>query len=310
MSGGHWAEIEDFGILWGMKIIVFVHRYLGRFLLPIFLYPVVAYYWLTNSRARGASRLYLEKLNGAFPDVPVKVSAWSVFKHFMAFAHSILDRVAAWTGLLEKREIVFDSRPEIQSRLVAGQGVMMVAAHMGCLEVCQALANTEHVIKLNVLVHTSNAERMNALLKPLNQENQLDLIEVGTIGPATTLALAQKISRGEVVVMVGDRVPVSGEKNTISTEFLGATAAFALGPWVLAHVLKCPVYTLFCLPEKNGYRIHCDLLTERVVLPRGNRSEKVLDYLNLYVGRMEQYCRVAPLQWFNFYPYWGNQDQS
>ena len=78
----------------------------------------------------------------------------------------------------------------------------------------------------------------------------------------------------------------------------------------MAHVLKCPVYTLFCLRRSKGYDIHCELLAERVTLPRKERLEQVQIYLNEYIRRMENYCKLAPLQWFNFYPYWVDPDKQ
>ena len=232
MADRHWAEIEDFGILWGMRLLIFVHRYLGRFILPIFLYPVVTYYWLTNSRARASSREYLTRVAASAADVDIQPDGWTVFRHFMHFAHSVLDRVAAWTGLLDRDKVVFPLRAEVEARLQRNQGVMMISAHMGCLEVCRALASLKDDIKLNVLVHTTNAARMNAVLEPLNSEHALELIEVSSVTPATTIELVNKINQGELVVMVGDRVPVSGADNTVTADFLGAPAQFALGPWI------------------------------------------------------------------------------
>lgn len=303
----HWSEIEDFGIVWGMRFLVIVHRYLGRWLLPIFLYPVVAYYLATNRIARRSSMEYLRQLLEYAPDTPVRANPWFCFRHFLNFAHSMLDRVAAWTGLLDRKDVPFPNRGEVEQRLARGQGVMMMAAHLGCLEVCRALASHQNDIKLNLLVHTKNAKRMNELLQPLNLHRQLELIEVTHVNPGTAIVLEQKIKQGEVVVVVGDRVPVGGDKNTVIADFLGAPARFAQGPLVLAHVLKCPVYTLFCLRHADGYHIYCELLAERISLPRKNRAEELLRYTHMYIERLEKYCQLTPLQWFNFYPYWTDR---
>ena len=138
----------------------------------------------------------------------------------------------------------------------------------------------------------------------LNLHRQLELIEVTEVSPATAILLKDKINRGEVVVVVGDRVPVTGHKNTVTANFLGEPALFAQGPLVLAHVLKCRVVTLFCLRQQGKYHVYCEPFAERIELPRKRRQEELQRYVELYVRRLEKYCSVTPLQWFNFYPYW------
>ncbi len=300
----HWSNLEDFGVVWGMRLLVWVHRYIGWWLMPLFLYPVVAYYWATNKLARSSSMTYLTRLKATAPEVTVKPDAWHCMKHFLSFAHSILDRASAWTGSINHDNVAFPNRLFIEDYIRSGRGVMMIAAHLGCLEVCRALADQRNDIKLNLLVHTKNAQKMNQLLEPLNLHRQLELIEVTDVNPGTAIRLAHKIDQGEIVVVVGDRVPVTGEKNTITAKFLGHDAHFAQGPFVLAHVLKCRVLTMFCLRHAHGYQIHCEPLAERVHLPRKTRNEALQTYVESYVKRLEEHCRIAPLQWFNFYPYW------
>jgi predicted LPLAT superfamily acyltransferase len=304
----HWSNIEDFGILWGMRFLLWIHRYLGRWLLPIFLYPVIGYYLLTNRLARKASLEYLARLKGYSPNVTVQANAWWCFRHFLSFANSLLDRVSAWTGVLNTDNLVFENRHQLQTQLEKGRGVLMLTAHLGCLEVCRALASFRTDVKLNILVHSKNAARVNALLQPMNLHRSLELVEVTEVSPATAILLNSKIEQGEIVVVVGDRVPVVGAKNTVTSNFLGAPASFAQGPFILAHVLKCPVWTMFCLKQGNKYHIYCEPFAERVSLPRNTRMQELHRYLARYIERLEHYCQLTPLQWFNFYPYWQDQD--
>ncbi len=311
----HWSNIEDFGVVWGMRFLLWIHRYIGRWVLPFFMYPVIAYYLLTNRLARNSSRQYLTRLKAYAPGVPVAPTAWWSFRHFLSFAHSILDRVSAWTGVLNTDDLVFTNRAEVEAHLNKGQGVLLITAHLGCLEVCRALAGSRTDIKLNILVHTKNAERINALLAPMSMHRHLELIEVSEVNPATAIKLHNKISQGEFVVIVGDRVPspgkVSGrDSSTVSVDFLGAPAKFAQGPFILAHVLKCPVMTMFCLRQGSKYHIHCEPFADRVYLPRKTRQQDLQHYVKLYVERLEHYCQLTPLQWFNFYPYWEDDEQT
>ena len=310
----HWYNIEEGGVLWGMRMLVGAYRLFGRWLFTILLYPVIAYYIAFNRNARKASREYLTRLNAFDSNCQVAPTARNTYKHFINFAHSVLDRISAWTGVLTLEDLVFEHREDLARPLQRGQGVLLIGSHLGCLEVCRAFASLKDDIRLNVLVHTRNAERMNRLLKPLNMDHQLELIEVTNINPGTAVMLNTRIQNGEIVVVVGDRVPVATEANpasaqqasTLTVEFLGAPARFPRGPWVLAHLLKCPVLTLFCIKRDGKYHVHCEPFAERIHLPRANREENMKREVQRYVARLEHYCKVVPLQWYNFYPFWGD----
>ncbi len=69
----HWAKVEERGIIWGMHFLLKVYLLFGRNVLQVFLYPVVSYYWLINTRARKASRQYLEKISSYQGDPAINV---------------------------------------------------------------------------------------------------------------------------------------------------------------------------------------------------------------------------------------------
>jgi predicted LPLAT superfamily acyltransferase len=132
-----------------------------------------------------------------------------------------------------------------------------------------------------------------------------NVVEVDTLGPDTAIALRERVERGEVLVIAGDRTPPSDNGRVVQAEFLGAPANFPEGPFVLAHLLECPVYLLVCLREQGRYRVHLEPLAERVRLPRGARAAALRDHVQDFAGRLERHCLRAPLQWFNFYDFWS-----
>ncbi|HRE16014.1 MAG TPA: hypothetical protein PLW86_02970, partial [Rhodocyclaceae bacterium] len=86
--------------------------------------------------------------------------------------------------------------------------------------------------------------------------------------------------------------------------FLGASACFPQGPYILASLLECPVYLFFCVEEADGYRIVFEPFADQVMLPRGRREAAMAEYAQRYAHRLEALCRQAPLQWFNFFDFW------
>jgi predicted LPLAT superfamily acyltransferase len=58
------------------------------------------------------------------------------------------------------------------------------------------------------------------------------------------------------------------------------------------------------LREDDTYRARFERLAERVDLPRGKRETAAAEYAALFARRLEELCRAAPFDWFNFYPFW------
>ena len=155
-----------------------------------------------------------------------------------------------------------------------------------------------------MLVHTRHAENFNRLISSFSPKSSVRLIQVTEVGPGTAILLSEAISRGEWVVVMGDRVPVGESKRICTVPFMGSLANFPQGPFILGALLKCPAYLLFCLPDGKGYQVHFEQFADRIVLPRGNRERAVVDYIRRYAARLEAHVRLAPLQWFNFYSFW------
>jgi predicted LPLAT superfamily acyltransferase len=303
-SAVHWASVKEIGAAWGIRALLAIYRVFGRTLLFFALYPVVTYFFLTNRLARAASHDYLTRLTAYAPDAPIQATWGATFRHFLSFAASVYDRVAAWTGTISLDDLTFTGREALAALMDEKRGAVLVTAHMGSLEVCRAMARQRSNMRLNVLVHTEHAERINRVMQRVSPDQTVELIEVGTIDPGVAIRLAHKVANGEFIVVTGDRVPVHGSR-TVAVDFLGCTAAFPQGPFVLASLLKCPVLSMICLAEGRGFHVFIETFGERIVLRRGRREEDLRRYVAAFARRLEDACRRAPLQWFNFYPFWG-----
>jgi predicted LPLAT superfamily acyltransferase len=168
----------------------------------------------------------------------------------------------------------------------------------------RALGVREGALKVNAIVYTAHAQRFLGVLKRANPAVAENVVEVDELGPETAIALRDKVDRGEILVIAGDRTPPSGNGRVVTADFFGAPANFPEGPFVLAHILECPVYLLVCLREAGHYRVYLELLAERVHLPRGNRHAALQSHVQDFARRLERHCLRAPLQWFNFYDFW------
>ncbi|NLD14195.1 MAG: glycosyl transferase [Gammaproteobacteria bacterium] len=310
MSRQHWANKNERGSLFWMRLTLQLTRLLGRRLMAPVLYGVVLYFFVTGRSARASIREYYANL-AAFSGQPAQtVTSGQLFRHFMAFADSILDKFDVLHGKLGLADLDVDDPHGVrsQSHSRSGRGQILVGAHLGNLEVCRALAEAGKKVRMNVLVHTAHAEKINRLLNESGASN-LNLIQVAQLDAATMLKLSEGIERGEWLAIAGDRVPLDDRRRS-QASFLGQPAWFAQGPWLLAGLLDCPVNLFFCLKLDGRYRICLEPFAERIGWQRSTREQVLQDSIQRYAHRLEQRCLQAPQQWFNFHPFWNTDEQQ
>ena len=63
--GEHWAQINEFSFLTGMRLLYWLARLFGRWPFRLLLYPVVLWYLIAKPAARRASKAYLKRLTSS-----------------------------------------------------------------------------------------------------------------------------------------------------------------------------------------------------------------------------------------------------
>ncbi len=305
----HWSQLEERGVVWGMKFLLKVYLLLGRRVLQFFLYPVVSYYWLINTKARQSSMDYLQRVKDFTGNQTIQLGYSGSYKHFICFANAIIDKLAAWSGDLSLDDVEYYGREQVIGHLQQGQGVLLLGSHLGNLEVCRVIAKLRKNITVNVLVHTRHAEKFNQVLNQYADNGTLNLIQVTEVNAATAMLLQDKIEAGELVIIAADRTPVNDHGRVARARFLAAKAAFPQGPFILALLLKCPVYSLFCLKQNDKQVVYFDHFSDPLNVPRKQRAAAIQQCVEDYAERLQQYCIKQPLQWFNFYDFWQGGDE-
>lgn len=300
----HWADRGEWSLIWGMRFLLRVYLLLGRTVLQWFLYPVVSYYWLANKSARTASQAYLQRVATLSPASDLTGNLRDSYRHFIGFANAVIDKLAAWSGALSLADVEYRGRDALLAQIKTGRGAILLGSHLGNLEVCRTIADLDGAPRINVLVHTKHAEKFNQLLRQTNENSGLNLIQVTDISAATAMLLSDKVDNGELIIITADRTPVSQNSRVSRAEFLGADALFPQGPFILASLLKCSVYTLFCLKQQGRQVIYFEHFSDSLTLPRKTREQAIQQAIQRYAQRLEHYCLTEPLQWFNFFDFW------
>lgn len=303
MSRRHWADLGETTFVGGTWFLYAVYRLLGRLPFRICLHPVVFCWWLGSGVARRASLDYLRRLHAAEGVFPRRPGMRESLRHFLLFGETLLDKMLAIGGRYPRGRIDFSGHEPMLAASRAGQGGIIATAHMGCLELMQMSARWREGLRVTILVHTAHAQRFNEMLGRLNPAATVRLLQVTEFSPAMAMQLAERVAAGEFVAIAADRVPVSGDR-TCRARFLGADADFPAGPWLMASLLRCPVWALSCLHAGDGYAVRIERLFERVELPRADRQGALDRCAARFAGWLAGCLRQSPYDWFNYFDFW------
>lgn len=302
VAATHWAGLGESTFVAGIRLLAWVHRRFGRTPFRLLLLPVLAWMVVVRPSARRASRQYLERLQAAHGALGHAPRTRDVLRHFAAFGETLLDKLLATSGRYPFEHVQVDGALPVTED---GRGGVIVTAHVGCLELCQALAERQPGLELAVLVHTRHAERFNALLRRLHPARRIELLQVTELDPATAERLGALVARGGWVAIVGDRVPVQAGKSAIELPFLGHPAPWPIGACVLASLWRCPLVFMACWRRGDHHRLMLRTLSPRVELPRRERAAMLQALVGRYVSLLEGLLAEAPFEWFNFFDFWA-----
>jgi predicted LPLAT superfamily acyltransferase len=307
----HWSDIREAGALSGLRIMAWTYHRLGRAGFNIVLAPVMLYFLLRRSTARQASLDYLRRLHATYPDsLGGRPGYWMSFRHFLAFGRSLLDKYIAWTGEPTGIDVLAQDAKLMRSIIESGEGILLIGSHFGNLEYSRGISRRHPDLVINVLIYDQHAANFAKLIGDAAPESRLNLIQVTDLDLDLALRLKERVAAGEWLLIAGDRVPVGLSDNVCPAEFLGAEANFPIGPYVLANLLGCPAYMMHCYFRDGQYRVRVELLADEVRTSREGRQRTYAPQVQKFATALEAQVRKAPLQWFNFYDFWGSQTRD
>ena len=304
----HWAQIGEAGALSGMKFMVWVHTHLGRRAFNVALACAMLYFILRRPLARRASRDYLMRVWRYRPDVLPRKPDWRMtFAHFFAFGQSLLDKYIAWVTPPSDIDMDEDQQALLFSVVDSGEGCLLVGSHFGNLEYSRGIAYRHPDLVINILIYDQHAAKFAELLSKSAPESRLNLIQVTDLDLDLALKLKERVNAGEWLLIAGDRVPVGEGNNVCAASFLGDQANFPIGPYVLGSLLRCPVYLMHCYPVDGEYWLGMERFADEIRPSRLNQRRTYTKEVQQYANALEAQLLKAPLQWFNFYDFWGDE---
>lgn len=280
------------------RFMVWMALSVGRPPARALLYPICVYFLLFSGQVRRAIRPYLAR-------VLERSIGWrDLFRQYHTFASIMLDRVYLLAGQDRHFDIRIHGVELLKDRLARGQGCILLGSHLGSFEIVRASGLSQGNIEIKVLMYEQNSPMIRDIFRELNPAVSDAVIQAGS--PDAMLRVKECLDRGGVVGILGDRL--LKQDHVTHCRFFGKDAGFPAGPMLLASILKAPVILFFGLYRGgNRYEIHFELFAEEVTIDRQHRDREVQQWTQRYAHRLEQYCRLAADNWFNFYDFWEEQ---
>jgi predicted LPLAT superfamily acyltransferase len=286
----------------GIGFFLVVLRILGLRMTYALLVPPAIYFSFASPDAP-ATMAYHRRVFGL---LPYWKQRWLVFRHFLQFGRALIDRTAILRGNARSFSFDFQGEEHLRAALAEGHGLLLLSAHLGNWD-----AAGQFLSRLNVPINVAGFDKESAEIRAmLNQASNPSFKLVPLTGsPTDTIDLIAAMRRGEVVAMLGDRAYDSASARV---PFLGGTASFPIGAYVLAATAGAPLVHVFNLREP-GRRYHCfGFPALRLQMPpRPQRDAFLAECARRFAQDLETVLRRDPLQWYNFYPFWeADQTQA
>lgn len=278
-----------------LKLMVWISLTFGRRLGRVVLHGIALYFVLFAPRARRASRAYLSRALG-------RQARWrDGYRHVLAFASTIHDRVYLLNDRFDAFDITVHGAELLDEAQGRQPGVLLVGAHLGSFEVLRAVGRDRTGLRVAMLMYEQNARKLNATLAAINPKALQDIIPLGQL--ESMLMVRDRLDAGFVVGMLADRS--LGGDDMQRVDFLGVPAAFPVGPWRMAAMLRRPViFMCGAYHGGNRYSLHFEQLADFSAISRGEREAAIGQAMQRYADLLSTHCRQTPYNWFNFYDFW------
>ena len=221
-----------------------------------------------------------------------------LYLHYFSFGQVLIDKVAIVQGRNKEYRFDTENRDAFMKSFqdFRESGCVFIGAHVGSWESGVRFFGQEGK-KINVVMFNASSSRE----RHISGDHKILSLSEDPI--ENTLKIKAVLDAREYVCFQGDRF-IEGQR-TLKVPFMGEDAEFPLGPFLFSVRLKVPVVFYFSmrLPGK-GYRFYLKLAEP---VSDGSSEPAQRQLLDQYIKILEDIVRQYPQQWFNFYPFWGNQ---
>jgi len=272
-------------------------RLFGHKAAVILLWGVILVYVVLSRQIHKVTRYYLSR---RFKDQS-GIAYWiHTFKNVFSFGKVLVER--GWLGFSQHDRLhgKFEGKAKIVELIGRGNGLILLTGHVGNWQ--SALAHLGDLpVQVNALMQYDQSAAAKHYFDLKRGKRSFEIIDVNSEFGGMIDAMAA-LNRGEIVTIMGDRL-VKGSSSEV--EFLGEPVKVPDSAYLLAASAKAPVAVVFA--AKTGLESYHLKVWDYFYPKYNSRSERqkmMKEGSERYFKALEEYLKIYPYQWYNFYDFW------
>lgn len=282
------------GTTFGYRIFVSVLKNFGVTPAYWLLFFVALYFWLFSYKSSKPLFHYFHQKLGYSRIKSLR----KLYTNYYLFGQTLIDKVVVMAGISNKFTYHFDGEENLHKIIALKKGRLLLSAHLGNWEIAGHLFKRLST-PINIVMFDGEHRQIKNYLEQVTGKRNMNIIVIRD-DLSHIYAINEAFKKNELVCMHADRF-VEGTKS-INGNFLGETARFPLGPFVLAATFKVPVSYVFAFKETNR---HYHLFASELKEYKGASKEMITnEILTDFIWHMEKKVKQYPEQWFNYYNFW------
>lgn len=277
-----WFEMKEEGAGTNRLLLTwFIYKNFGEIPVRLIAFCMTIIVFLTAKERRQISEKFFKRIG--------KPPLISTFKLFLNYANSLVDKMIAFSGNLDTNKIIFQTPKDFA-------GTFFISTHVGNVEILRSMLTTTPDTRINVFLQSSACKIFNNFLKRLEVKVNLEVLAVENISPNTSITISERLEKGEVVFMAGDRVSAQNANKFYERPFLNDKITLPIGILKFALMMHSPICFITCIKEGDKYKVFT-----KEFQPKSNKKTENLEQLqNEYVNFLEENAKKYPYQYYNW----------
>ena len=298
-QGQSWTEAREAGSDWQLRFMRFLAQNPPSLIYVPLLWGIAFVFAVDTRRLSArASISFLTRILGRKPNLRERV------RHACVFSHVYFDRVRLLGAGTEQFTISVQNADLVHALVKEKKGAVLLGAHYGSFEALRALERELPGLTVRYLMFPDHAEKSTAMLKHINPEVSSKVISLAN-GPMAMIQVGEALGNGEIVAILGDRLPDRSVKAKTDVAFLGGCIEVPTSPYLTAMAAGVPILLSFARWEsKDCYAANFFPFYNGDSVPRADRNQKAIAMAQEYATALEGWCRGDPYNWFNFFNIW------
>lgn len=284
------------GGFWGYRFFVFILRKLGISFTYFFIRIVAVYYLFFSFKSFKYTFFYFHSI---LKYNSIKSFA-KIYKNYILLGEVLVDKMASLLGFDDIFTYQFDGEEQLKEIIDGNKGGILIGAHIGNWEIASHHLNRFQG-KVHLLMLDAEQKKIKQLLEniSINYPENVNIIIVKN-DFSHIYQVSKALQDKEIVCIHGDRFLKDSKTENIN--FLGKSALFSTGPFILASKFKVPVCYFYGMKEKNKH-YHLFAFTSQYNSTKYNKFLPK-DMLLEYTSNLESIIKKYPEQWFNYFHFW------